>query len=66
MIVLNFYNKMPEMDMDERIDAYIKKAAVNRINAYIKCRFVKVFPEYDNEVDEYLRRVKKTCVIISF
>lgn len=46
MIVLNFYNKMPEMDMDERINAYIKKAAVNRINAYIKCRFVKVFPEY--------------------
>ena len=52
--------------MDERIAFYIKKAAINKINAYIKCKFVKVFPEYDKEVDEYLKRAKKTCVIISF
>ena len=54
------------MNLEERIDVYIKTAAINKINAYIRCKFVKVFPEYDKEVDEYLKRVKKTCVIISF
>jgi hypothetical protein len=57
---------MSEMNLEERIDVYIKTAAINKINAYIRCKFVKVFPEYDKEVDEYLKRVKKTCVIISF
>ncbi len=38
----------------ERIDYYIKLVAVNRIKGYIKSKSLKVFPEYDDEVDKYL------------
>jgi len=41
-------------DFDERINFYLKIVAANRLKAFIKAKFVKVFPEYDNEVDKYL------------
>lgn len=44
--------------LDDRIDLYIKLAAINRIKAYIKCRYKKVFNEYDIEVDKYLMMAK--------
>jgi len=40
--------------IEERVDLYIKIAAINRIKAYVKCRNRKVFNEYDAEVDKYL------------
>lgn len=39
---------------EERIDFYIRLIAVNKIKANVRAKFVKVFPEYDAEVDKYL------------
>lgn len=51
--------------LEERIDLYIKLAAINRIKAYIKCKFNKIFKEYDEEVDRYLLMVKiKSSLIL--
>jgi len=43
---------------DDEIDKYIQLVAVNRIKAYIKSRFVKIFPEYDEEVNKILYKVQ--------
>jgi len=47
---------------DERIDYYIKVVAANKIKAVIKSRTVKVFPEYDEEVDKYLLIAKERYI----
>jgi hypothetical protein len=52
---LNFNEKI---NMVKDIDYYINLSAINRIKAYIKCRYRKVFPEYEAEVDRYLLMVK--------
>ena len=46
-------------EIEYRINLYIKVAAINRIKAYIKCKYRKVFSEYEAEVDRYLMMVKK-------
>ena len=45
-------------EIEYRINLYIKVAAVNRIKGYVKCRFRKIFSEYEAEVDRYLMKVK--------
>jgi len=50
--------------IDERIDLYIKLAAINKIKAYIKCKFNKIFKEYDEEVDRYLLMVKMKSSLV--
>lgn len=42
----SYYN----YSIDNQIIILFKIAASNRIKAYIKCRLVKVFPEYNNEI----------------
>jgi len=42
----SYYN----YSIDSQIITLIKTAAANRIKACIKCRLVKVFPEYNNEI----------------
>jgi hypothetical protein len=49
---------MKKINMVKDIDYYINLSAINRIKAYIKCRYRKVFPEYEAEVDRYLLMVK--------
>lgn len=47
---------------DERVEFYIKLVAVNCIKAHIKAKTVKVFPEYDVEVDKYLKLGKQKWI----
>lgn len=47
------------LDFDERINFYLKIVAANRLKAFIKAKFVKVFPEYDEEVDKYIALGRK-------
>lgn len=49
--------------IDERINYYIRKAAINRIKGYIKCKYNKVFMEYENEVNKYLEIAKSSLLI---
>lgn len=42
----SYYN----YSIDSQIITLIKTAAANCIKACIKCRLVKVFPEYNNEI----------------
>ena len=51
--------------IDERIDLYIKLAAINKIKAYIKCKYNKIFKEYDEEDDRYLlmAKIKSSLVL---
>jgi|688.fasta_scaffold281678_3 hypothetical protein len=44
--------------MNNDIDFYIKKIAINKIKAYVKYRCRKVFPEYEKEVDRFLMLAK--------
>ncbi len=45
-------------EIENRINLYIRVAAINRIKGYVKCKFRKIFSEYDMEVDRYLMIVK--------
>jgi hypothetical protein len=49
-------------ETEERIDHYLKIVAINKIKAVIKTKLVKVFPEYDEEVDDYLRIAKERYI----
>ena len=49
-------------ETEERIDHYLKIVAINKIKAVIKAKLVKVFPEYDEEVDDYLRIAKERYI----
>jgi hypothetical protein len=49
-------------ESEERIDHYLKIVAINKIKAVIKTKLVKVFPEYDEEVDDYLRIAKERYI----
>lgn len=49
-------------EFDERIHFYIKVVAINKIKALIKTKFVKVFPEYNNEVEFYLTKAKQRYI----
>jgi len=44
--------------IEERIELYIKLAAINKIKGFIKCRFRNIFKEYDTEVDKYIKLAK--------
>ncbi len=43
---------------EEEINKYLRIVAINRIKAYVKARFIKVFPEYDDEVDRILYNIQ--------
>lgn len=45
-------------ESEDRIDYYHKIVSANKIKAMIKCKFVKIFPEYDEEVEIYLKKAK--------
>ena len=49
-------------ETEERINHYLKIVAINKIKAVIKTKLVKVFPEYDNEVDFYLTIAKERYI----
>ena len=49
-------------ESEERIDHYLKIVAINKIKAVIKTKLVKVFPEYDEEVDDYIRIAKERYI----
>lgn len=49
-------------EFEERIHYYIKIVAVNKIKALIKTKFVKVFTEYDKEVEDYLNIAKQRYI----
>jgi hypothetical protein len=47
---------------EERIEYYIKLVAVNCIKAHMKAKTVKVFPEYDTEVEMYIALGKQRWI----
>jgi hypothetical protein len=49
-------------ETEERINHYLKIVAINKIKAVIKTKLVKVFPEYDSEVDFYLTIAKERYI----
>lgn len=49
-------------ESEERIDHYLKIVAINKIKAVVKAKFIKVFPEYDNEVEDYLKKAKERYI----
>jgi len=49
-------------ETEERIDHYLKIVAINKIKAVIKAKLVKVFPEYDEEAENYLKIAKERYI----
>lgn len=49
-------------ELEERIEHYLKIVAINKIKAVIKAKFIKIFPEYDKEVEDYLKIAKERYI----
>ena len=49
-------------ESEERIDHYLKIVAINKIKAVVKAKFIKVFPEYDEEAENYLKIAKERYI----